>query len=93
MRIHGLKAAVGEYLRANVEGYYSPKYGYLMYNMDSGELWVDEYYSVGRTSRKIYQSKSIVNIGEMMIDKGIDVSMRGVRDFIANEFEQKKKAE
>lgn len=92
MRIHGLKAAVGEYLRVNAEGCYSANYGYLMYDMESGELWVDEYYSVGRTSRKVYKSPAIINVGEMMIDRGMDVSMRRVRDFLAAEFGQKKKA-
>lgn len=93
MKIHGLKAAVGDYLRTNAEGCYSANYGYLMYDMESGELWVDEYYSIGRTSRKVYKSPAIVNVGEMMIDRGKDVSMRGVRDFLNSEFWQKKKAD
>lgn len=47
MKITGLKKAVGEYQRANKEGYYSPKYGYLMFDKATGELWTDEFYSLG----------------------------------------------
>lgn len=32
MKIKGLKKAIGDYKRANEEGYYSPRYGYLMFD-------------------------------------------------------------
>lgn len=47
MKIKGLKTAVGDYKRANKEGYYSPRYGYLMFDRESGEIWTDEFYSLG----------------------------------------------
>lgn len=52
MKITGLKKAVGEYQRANKEGYYSPKYGYLMFDKATGELWTDEFYSLGHNEWK-----------------------------------------
>lgn len=46
MKIKGLKSAVGEYKSTNKEGYYSPRYGHLMFDRGSGEIWTDEFYSL-----------------------------------------------
>ena len=80
--IKGLKKAVGDYKRANEGGAYSPNYGYLMYNKTTGELWTDEFYSTGHNNWKAYEDSSIVNLGEMMREREIEVNMVNVKDFI-----------
>lgn len=62
IKITGLKRAVGEYKRANAGGRYSPRYGRLMLDRDTGELWVDEFYSLGHNAWKVYRDKAIVDI-------------------------------
>lgn len=82
MKITGLKKAVGEYQRANKEGYYSPKYGYLMFDKATGELWTDEFYSLGHNEWKQYQSNSIINLGRIMTENNIEINMKNVKSFI-----------
>lgn len=82
MKITGLKKAVGEYQRANKEGYYSPKYGYLMFDKTTGELWTDEFYSLGHNEWKQYQSNSIINLGRIMTENNIEINMKNVKSFI-----------
>lgn len=84
MKIKGLKKAVGDYQKANKGGYYSPKYGYLMFDKETGELWTDEFYSLGYNSWKEYRSDTIVNLGKIMIENGIEINMKNVKDFIFN---------
>lgn len=84
MKIKGLKKAVGDYQKANKGGYYSPKYGYLMFDKETGELWTDEFYSLGHNSWKEYRSDTIVNLGKIMIENGIEINMKNVKDFIFN---------
>lgn len=43
-KIVGLKKTVGAYQKLNEGGFYSPHYGELMYDKDSGKLWTDEFY-------------------------------------------------
>ena len=85
-KIKGLKKAVGDYNRANAEGYYSPRYGYLMYDKNDGSIWTDEFYSLGHNSWKEYHSDTIVNLGKMMAEREIEVSMNSVKEFIKKEF-------
>ena len=82
MIIKGLKEAVGDYKRANSEGAYSPRYGVLMYDKSTGELWTDEFYSLGHNSWKEYHSESIVNLSSLMRERGVEVNMKNVRAFI-----------
>lgn len=82
MKIKGLKKAVGEYQRLNAGGYYSPHYGCLMYDTEDGTIWTDEFYSFGHNSWKVYDSKSIVNLGRLMAEQGIPVSMANVKEFV-----------
>lgn len=84
MKIKGLKKAVGDYKRANEGGPYSPRYGFLMFDLSDGELWVDEFYSLGHNDWKEYHSNSIVNLGHMMSEKGIGVNMKNVKNFLEN---------
>lgn len=80
--IKGLKKAVGDFQRANAEGSYSPRYGYLMFDKEDGSLWVDEFYSLGHNEWKKYHSNTIINLGDMMEERGIEVNMKNVKDFI-----------
>ena len=86
--ITGLKKAVGDYQRANAEGCYSPRYGRLMYDREEGSLWTDEFYSLGHNEWKEYHSDTIINLGSMMAERGIEINMKNVRDFIKKEFEK-----
>ncbi len=83
LKIKGLKKAVGEYKRYNSGGYYSPKYGELMFDKSNGELWTDEFYSIGQNSWNQYYSESIINLGRIMEKLGIEVNMQNVKNFIA----------
>ena len=84
--IKGLKKAVGDFQRANAEGYYSPRYGYLMFDKEDGSLWTDEFYSLGHNEWKEYHSETIVNLGRMMSEREIEVNMKNVKEFIEKEF-------
>lgn len=90
MKIKGLKKAVGEYQRANKGGYYSPRYGCLMFDKSDGELWTDEFYSLGHNSWKEYHSDTIVNLGSMMSEQEIPVTMQNVKEFIMNNFDDEE---
>lgn len=85
-KITGLKKAVGDYQSANAEGYYSPRYGSLMYDKEDGNLWTDEFYSLGHNEWKVYHSDTIINLGLMMTEREIEINMKNVRDFIEKEF-------
>ena len=86
MKINGLKKAVGDYQSLNREGGFSPWYGELMYDTETGEIWTDEFYSIGHNTWREYHSKTIVNLGEMMGEKDIAVNMKNVKEFIATHF-------
>ena len=82
MKIKGLKKAVGEYNRANAGGYTSPLYGELMFDTSDGEIWADTFCSIGHNEWKEYRSDSIINLGRMMKEQSIPVSMKTVKEFI-----------
>ena len=82
MKIKGLKRAVGDYKRVNNDPF-SPWYGYLMFDTASGELWTDEFYSLGHNTWKEYHSNTIVNLGNLMAREDIGVSMKNVKEFIS----------
>ena len=85
IKIKGLKKAVGDYQRANSEGYYSPRYGYLMFDKEDGSIWTDEFFSLGHNQCKEYHSESIVNLGRMMARRKIEINMKNVKEFIEKE--------
>lgn len=62
MKITGIKKAVGDYKRANAGGIFSPIYGCLMLDRSTGEVWTDEFYSLGHNEWKEYHDKSIINL-------------------------------
>lgn len=85
IKIKGLKQAIGDYNRANAEGYYSPSYGYLMFDPSTGEIWCDYFYSLGHNSWKEYHDPAIIDLGRAMRDRDPDckISMATVKAFIA----------
>ena len=85
-KIQGIKKAVGDYKKANEEGNYSPRYGYLMYNVENGEIWTDEFYSLGHSNWEDYENKAIINIGKIMEERGIAVTMKNVKAFVEENF-------
>lgn len=90
-KIKGLKSAVGDYQRANTEGHYSPRYGIMMFDVEDGELWTDEFYDLGHNSFKEYHSKTIIPVSTLMkgfgfTDEGIN--MKNVREFIEGNWDE-----
>lgn len=69
LKIKGVKKAVGDYNRANAGGYYSPRYGKLMLDRSTGEVWTDEFYSLGHNSWTEYHDPAIVNLGYFMAEE------------------------
>lgn len=80
-KITGLKKAVGEYNRANAGGFYSSRYGYLMLDRSTGEVWTDEFCDYGHGTYKNYHSSDIINLSREILGHGITVSMKSVRQF------------
>lgn len=58
-----------------------------MFDKEDGEIWTDEFYSLGHNEWKEYHSDTIVDIGKMMSDQEIKINMKNVKDFICNNFE------
>ena len=81
MKITGIKKAVGDYNRANKGGYYSPRYGRLMLDRVTGEVWTDEFYSLGHGDFNVYRSESIVNLGNVIGNDNNAVNMAIVRRY------------
>lgn len=86
MKITGLKKAVGDYKRANAGGPYSPLYGNLMFDSDTGEVWTDTFCDLGHNSWKEYQSDSIVCISKPLERMGFLVTMENVKKHIESNF-------
>lgn len=62
MKIKGLRNAVGDYRRANAEGPYSPRYGIMYLNRETGELWTVEYYDLGHSWHTVYHNEAITQM-------------------------------
>lgn len=58
-----------------------------MFDKEDGEIWTDEFYSLGHNEWKEYHSDTIVDIGKMMSDQEIKINMKNVKEFICNNFE------
>ena len=86
MKLIGLKKAVGDYKKLNAGGYYSPHYGYIMFDKSSGKLWTDEFYDLGHNSWINYNDKNIINLGAIMSREEIGVNMQNVKKYIAENF-------
>lgn len=53
-----------------------------MFDKATGELWTDEFYSLGHNEWKQYQSNSIINLGRIMAENNIEINMKNVKSFI-----------
>ena len=82
MKIKGLKKAVGDYQRVNSDGPYSPCYGEIMLDAETGEIWTDEFCSLGHNEWKEYHNPAVVNLSRQMREHNLEVTMKNVRDFI-----------
>lgn len=82
IKITGLKKSVGDYQSLNAGGHYSPWYGKLMLDRDTGELWTDSFYNIGHNQWKEYHDKSIIDIVKWANFNGFDtqkVTMKCVK--------------
>ena len=88
-KVKNLKKAVGDYKRANSEGAYSPRYGYLMFDAEDCSVWTDEFFSIGHNAWKEYHSNTIINLGHIMAERGLEVNMANVR-FVVEKIMEKR---
>lgn len=57
-----------------------------MFNKETGEIWTDEFCSLGHNAWKDYHSDSIFNLSNMMSERGIDINMNSVKQFVCDAF-------
>ena len=81
LKLQGLNKAIGDYHRANSGGPYSPRYGYLMLDKSTGEIWCDEFYSLGQNEWISYHSPDIINLGLIMENQGYEINRESVKEF------------
>ncbi len=92
MKLKGLKKAIGEYNRANKGGCYSPRYGRLMLDKSTGEIWCDEFYDLGHNEYKNYHNPDIINLGHAMVEFNtnqydpVHITMQTVKAFCAEHY-------
>ena len=82
MKLIGLEKAVGNYKQLNAGGQYSPIYGLLMFDTETGELWTDEFCDIGHNSYKQYHKDSIVCLSSILRYHGMEVNINNVRLYI-----------
>lgn len=81
LKLQGLNKAIGDYHRANLGGPYSPRYGYLMLDKSTGEIWCDEFYSLEHNEFLSYHSPDIINLGLIMENQGYEINRESVKEF------------
>lgn len=86
MRIKGVKEAVKTYHNVNKGGIFDPWYGYLMFDYSDGEVWTDEFYSLGHNEWKEYRSKTIIRLDQAMREQLYSITEENVYEFIRNNF-------
>ncbi len=88
MKITGLKNAIGTYRRVNSGGPYSPHYGYLMFDTESGHIWCDEFCDFSHSWYVDYNGDtSVINLAYAMCKDGVDrITMKTVKDYILTHF-------
>lgn len=74
MEIKGIKKAVRLYKEANEGGYYSPRYGMLMLDRSTGEVWCDEFYDFGHNSYVQYKDAAVINLASEIYSAGDEVN-------------------
>lgn len=92
LKLKGLKKAVGEFQRANKGSYYNPRYGKLMLDRSTGELWTDEFYSLGHNSWTEYHDESIINlIRYTELNEDDEINMQNVKRWAEKAIEEYNK--
>lgn len=81
LKLQGLNKAIGDYHRANSGGPYSARYGHLMLDKSTGEIWTDEFYSLGQNEWKEYHSKDIINLGYRMENDGWEITRDNIKEY------------
>ena len=69
VEITGVKEAIKDYEEFNSGGRYDPHYGCMMLDRSTGEVWTDEFYSLGHNSWKHYDDPAIVNLVRKVMDE------------------------
>ena len=88
MKIKNLRKAVSYYKECNAGGRYDSRYGILMLDRASGELWVDEYSDFGRNSFTAYNNPALCNLSRRMEMAEININESSVRMFAEKLCEQ-----
>lgn len=87
-KIQGLKKALEEYKDINAGGYYSQFYGFLMFDVSDGRIWVEEHYASGHSEYyRYYSDDNIINLGYAMFERGLEINEKNVQEFIINYFD------
>ena len=86
--LKNINEAVRMYRNANAGGPYSAFYGRLMLDRSTGEIWCDEFYSLGHTSYKVYDDKSVIDLGAYITDKGERVTLSTVKRYALSLMEE-----
>ena len=81
LKLQGLNKAIGDYHRANSGGPYSPKYGVLMLDKSTGEIWTDEFYDLGHNHFAVYKSDDIINLGLIMENDGYEITRDNIKEY------------
>ena len=84
LKMNGLKKAAGE--TKDLKGYYSGSYIQLSYDLDSGDVITDYFYSLGQNSWKVYHDDSILSVGNVSEPK----TMQPLADMIAQKVEERE---
>lgn len=80
VEITGVKEAIKDYEEFNSGGRYDPHYGCMMLDRSTGEVWTDEFYSLGHNSWKHYDDPAIVNLVRKMGERDESLDSDSVED-------------
>lgn len=81
MKIKNLRKSVSYYKQCNAGGRYASRYGLLMLDTGTGELWVDEFSDWGHHSYAVYDDPDICCISNMIEEADIDIKEATVKAF------------
>lgn len=81
LKLKGLNKAIGDYHRANSGGPYSPRYGVLMLDKSTGEIWTDEFYDLEHRRFAVYKSDDIINLGYRMENEGWEITRDNIKEY------------
>ena len=81
MKIKNLRKAVSCYKQCNAGGRYDSRYGVLMLDRSTGELWTDEFSDFGRGSFAVYDDPSLCNLSHRIKEAELDINEATVKMF------------